>query len=347
MIKHGGHLAAIRKQYPHMSQQWLDLSTGVSPWSYPVGEIPESIWRSLPDVSSSNTLPIVNAAKHYYHVSDTCITPVAGTQEAIRLLPQLLPIASVAIPREGYQEHAYSWALAGHQVCYYDTWEALDQLLLSKAVSHCVIITPNNPTAEIIDSQRLQSIYQQISLRGYLLVDEAFIDSVNATSAVTLAENRPQLIVLRSIGKFFGLAGIRLGFVIGSGNIIEQLRHQLSPWNVSHPALYVGEKALRDSLWQEQQRQRIGEQEKYLCQYVENNHRLLSSLNHYYSAGLFITLFGDDTFLRNTYQKLVRQGILLRPSFLNDHTDSLSWLRLGLPGESNNLQRLLTALDRL
>lgn len=328
MITHGGNLSAAAKAFNIPESDWLDLSTGISPWTYPTPNIPDAIWRTLPYQDDELLL----AAAQYYGTPIDHITPVSGSQDAIRRIPKLLDKSHIAIPFLGYKEHQLSWELAGHTVHLYHSFEELCSLLQHDAIDHCVLINPNNPSAEYWNIPQMEMVYQSISTRGYLFVDEAFMDVDEAHSiAMSHLSSKPQLIVLRSVGKFFGLAGLRLGFVLGSGNLVNHLRQDIMPWGVNHLAMFVGKHALNDTKWHQQQKQRIRHQEAKVFSLLKQTFDNTKGIDRMVSAGLFTTLFGHKDKLSSLLSCAAKQGILLRYDELsNQH----AWLRFGLPGKS-------------
>ncbi len=329
---HGGNLPWASATFNRPLAEWVDLSTGISPWVYPVPDIPSDIWQSLPyDVS-----PLLHAAAMYYRCAVDALTPVAGTQFAIRLLPTLLSPSSVAIPAIGYTEHYRAWLDAGHEVKLYDTQAQLQEWIEHKRVKHVVVINPNNPTSERYTSAQLLNLVKQLDEDAYFIVDEAFMD-VNPEHSLS-AYLHQKLIILRSVGKFFGLAGLRLGFVLGLNPLVNQLRLLTEPWGVSHPALWLGEKVLNDHLWQQQQRERIQKNSSQLQQ-------CFSQLDHtsFGNGGLFCTLLGSSQTLYHYFLSAAEQGILLRYHKL---TDDRAWLRCGIT-DDKQLIRLNIFVDQV
>jgi len=253
---HGGDLAFATRQFGKPPAGWQDLSTGISPWSYPLGEIPPQVWQRLPDSGGE----LRRVAATYFGVCEAQLLPLPGSQFAIGRLPFYLPPSRVALPLLGYSEHHRAWGNAGHQIVHYRDQEQLGELVEAGAIEHLVVINPNNPGTEILTPEGLLGLYHRHRQRGLLLVDEAFADVRPGLSVAPQLETRPDLWVLRSLGKFFGLAGMRLGFLLGHSErhpVHARLEDELSPWGVSHPAQWAGIQALQDRHWHEQQRRRI------------------------------------------------------------------------------------------
>lgn len=248
-LTHGGNLNAAVARFGGSSARWIDLSTGISPRAWPVPPLPESVWQRLPEPDDG----LVASAAGYYRCSEERLFPVPGSQHAIRLLPALWPRGAVSLPYWGYLEHRAAWDAAGHHCREYRSPAELETQLADPALKYAVVINPNNPLGTRWSPGSLVAIADELGRRGgYLLVDEAFADTRARGSLASRVH--PALVVLRSVGKFFGLAGLRLGFVIASPLIVAMLREATNPWAVSHPARWVGALALADRDWQAAQR---------------------------------------------------------------------------------------------
>jgi len=239
MLEHGGNLRDAARH--HGRDDWIDLSTGINPHGYPAPTPSPGAWLRLPEPDPA----LLAAACAYYRAPQ--LLPVAGTQAAIQALPRLRVPSRVAVSAPSYAEHAHHWGQHGHllrQVTYAELDAAVD---VSDVV---VVVNPNNPTGEIIAPERLLDWATRLEARGgWLIVDEAFGDTAPALS-VAMHASQPGLIVLRSIGKFFGLAGLRLGFVAAHDSLLRDLADLLGPWTISGPAQEIALAALTDSVWQ-------------------------------------------------------------------------------------------------
>ncbi|MFM0156826.1 threonine-phosphate decarboxylase CobD [Paraburkholderia sediminicola] len=249
-VVHGGNLHEAAERYGIPYAQWLDLSTGINPHGYPVPPVPADAWRRLPDEGDG----FAACAAHYYGAPDAAhVLPVAGSQAAIRALPSLLPRAQVGIAPLTYSEYAPAFERAGHElVPLHVSWDTLPDTL-----THVVVVNPNNPTAEHLSAGKLLHWHAQLAARGgTLLVDEAFADTMPSAS-LAASTDRDGLVVLRSPGKFFGLAGVRAGFVLGAPALLDALRRTLGAWTVGGPARHAVKAAFEDELWQQQMRTRL------------------------------------------------------------------------------------------
>jgi cobalamin biosynthetic protein CobC len=248
MLDHGGRLREASVRYGIALERWLDLSTGINPCGWPVPAVPATAWSRLPEDEDR----LDEAARSYFGAR--ALLPVAGSQAAIQSLPQLRAPCEVGVLRPGYAEHAHAWRRAGHTV----TPVAVEEL--NDAVPRLdvlVLIHPNNPTGARFSLEQLLDWHAQLAARGgWLVVDEAFMDATPEGSLAPYCD-RHGLIVLRSLGKFFGLAGARVGFVLAEPMLLERLRAQLGPWTVATPSRWVAVQALHDRTWQETARQRL------------------------------------------------------------------------------------------
>ncbi|MBD2750070.1 threonine-phosphate decarboxylase [Microvirga sp. BT688] len=242
-IWHGGDLGEARRLFPQAPEPWIDLSTGINPIAYPVPPLPASLFERLPSPADHSDLEA--AAAEAYEATDAAMAVAApGTQVLISLLPHLRPRSRVAVLGPTYAEHAHSWRKVGRDV---EEVEALDRLDGADVV---VVVNPNNPDGRLLDREILLRLAGDLRSRsGWLVVDEAFADFDADESLVPVLP--ANAIVLRSFGKTYGLAGLRIGFALAPEPIATSLRSALGPWAVSGPALEVGRKALRDRKWLE------------------------------------------------------------------------------------------------
>lgn len=325
MLEHGGKLRLAAKRYDIPLQQWTDLSTGINPNGWQ-GELPPvSAWARLPEDEDD----LVETAMGYYGVD--ALLPVAGSQAAIQTLPKLRQQSRVAILAPSYNEHAHAWLRAGHDVelvAVEDIAEIVDK------VDVLVIVNPNNPTAATFEQATLLEWRHRLAKRqGWLIVDEAFMDTT-PNKSLAKETNREGLIVLRSIGKFFGLAGARVGFVLAHHQLLSTLQEELGPWTVSGPSRWLVSQALSDGVWQTNMRQRLKQQSERLNLLLQQNDLTLSG----YTA-LFQTI--ETPYATYVHEQLAQQGILTR-LFVD-----ASLIRFGLPKDEAQWQKLTQALASL
>jgi cobalamin biosynthesis protein CobC len=326
-MKHGGDLTEAMARYGGSPRMWLDLSTGVNPWSWPIPvHLPADIWQRLPSRADEEAL--IAAAREAYAIpAGAGIVAAAGTQSLIQWLPQLASDGPVAIVEPTYNEHAPAWRMAGHDVI---ARADLDDL--PPVVRHVVVVNPNNPDGRVISRAALAHIAALVKERGgWLVVDEAFADVEPETSVIKLCADWP-IVVLRSFGKFYGLAGLRLGFAVAPPEIARQIALALGPWACSGPALTIGAAALRDREWAHRARLAIQRQAR--------------KLDHVLAGAGFMIVGGTGLFrlARRADASKVHASLSARHIWCRrfDWADDL--LRFGLPRDDRDLERLAAAL---
>ena len=322
MLEHGGRLLRAAQQYGIPVADWLDLSTGINPQGWPVPELPAALWSRLPEEADG----LVPAARDYYGAAH--VLPVAGSQAAIQALPHLRPRGRVGVLSPAYAEHAHAWRQAGHNVVPLNP-DTLGRELGPFDVA--VLIQPNNPTGTRFAKEVVLDWHAALAARGgWLVVDEAFVDATPEHSLAPFCQ-RPGLIVLRSLGKFFGLAGARVGFALAQPDLLQRLAERLGPWALAGPARYVAEQALRDMAWQALARMQVQAAGQRLSELLRRH-----GLAPDGGCALFQWLRHDSA--AELHKHLARRGILTR---LFDEPASL---RFGLPGSEAGWARLAAVL---
>jgi len=333
---HGGQLQQVAKQFNIAPENWLDLSTGIAPFSYPIPNIPEKLYQALPQPNND----LESAAKGYYNANSLLVTN--GSQAIIKLLPclwreQNQQSTTVYLPEQGYKEHQLAWQSASFTLCWYqDKLPALEEI---EDNSVLVVINPNNPTGQLFSRSLLIKYQEKLAkCSGLLVVDEAFIDVINPSQSMTNSINAyKNTLILRSFGKFFGLAGIRIGFLIGSEVWLENFREHLGPWQVNGPAQYIAEKALLDINWQEKQQCKLKALSSRLRAVLAENlpYENISTIS---GTDLFQTVyFKEGIEVEKYYIALCQLGIYVRL------TDDKHALRFGI-AKMEQLERLANAL---
>ncbi|WP_315837124.1 threonine-phosphate decarboxylase CobD [Bradyrhizobium prioriisuperbiae] len=326
-MKHGGDLSDAIAQYGGGPPAWLDLSTGINPCPWPVPAIlAAEVWQRLPSRADHEAL--IAAARAAYHVpAHADIVAAPGTQGLIQWLPHLAPPGAVAVVGPTYSEHAIAWRAAGRDVIDVDSIEAA----VARA-PHVVVVNPNNPDGRIIDHPSVMQAARAVQRNGgWLVIDEAFVDTSPRSSAVALCGDDP-IVILRSFGKFYGLAGIRLGFAIAAPSVTKTIAAALGPWSCSGPALAIGTAALRDHEWAEQTRGDLREMAQAMDRVLTRG-----GLELIDGTALFRLARHHDAAV--VHARLARQHIWCRRF---DHADDL--LRFGLPPDMAALDRLAAAL---
>jgi len=325
-LLHGGDLDAARRLFSGAPEPFIDLSTGINPNPYQLPRLSTDLFVRLPQAAAASLLAEA-AARAYGAPSAAHVVPAPGTQILLPLVTGLVRPGRAAILTPTYSEHSRAAALAGHNV------------KMARRIDGCgdatlvILGNPNNPDGRLLPRATLLTLAQDLRRRGgVLVIDEAFMDV--GPPGASLAADAPcgNVVVLRSFGKFFGLAGIRLGFAVAAPALAARLGASLGPWAVSGPALAIGVKALTDPDWIERTRKRLEKAAK----------RLDTMLT---ASGLSIV--GGTSLFRLThtpaasalFRHLGRAGIFVRA-----FPDNANWLRFGLPANARHWQRLEAAM---
>ena len=325
MLKHGGRLLEAAEYYQIPLAQWLDLSTGINPNGYPIPDIPDDMWLRLPEEQDD----LLAAARDYYQCAN--LLPVAGSQAAIQSLPLLRETGVTGLVAPSYAEHAHAWKKAKHSVCMLRADEIEQNI---HRLDNLILVNPNNPDGTVFSKAQCLKWLKELNKRnGWLIIDEAFIDCTPELSLSTLSPQKG-LILLRSIGKFFGLAGIRSGFVLAEPAILKALNEQLGPWTISNPSRFVTAHALQNKAWQQDTRQQLKQQSQRLKQ-------LLSQYALEPTGGNALFQWLETSHAEDIHRKLAQQAVFTR---LFGQPNSL---RFGLPKTEQDWQQLETALAKL
>lgn len=323
--RHGGALRDAAARHGVALEHWLDLSTGINPHPYPLPDLPAADFHRLPDPAALAELLAV-ARKSYGVPARAGIAAVPGSDLALRLLPLLSPSGDVAIVGPTYAGHAEAWRRAGRDV---HLTASLDEA--AERASIVVVVNPNNPDGRSDAPTELARIAKTLAARGGLLVvDEAFGDIAPAFSVVPQLGELP-ILVLRSFGKFYGLAGLRLGFVVGAATRIEQISELVGDWPVSGPALALGRRALSDSAWQSATRRRLAAARSRL-------EALLSGAGLTIEGGTDLFVLVRTSEAIQIHERLAREGVWTRI-----FADQPNRIRIGLPPD-DDFDRLATLL---
>ncbi|MDK9702317.1 MAG: threonine-phosphate decarboxylase CobD [Sulfuritalea sp.] len=321
MLEHGGRLrdAALHWRLPLAG--WLDLSTGIAPWPYPVN-VSAVAWQRLPEEEDGLEAA---AARYYGHPAPL---PLPGSQAAILWLPRLFAPGIAVLPAPTYGEYAPAWRAAGHEVR-----EIAIADIADAEADVIVLVNPNNPTGAGFAPEFLRALAERQAARdNWLVVDEAFADATPDIGIAALAGTElPRLAVLRSMGKFFGLAGARVGFLCAAPALRAKVHEALGPWAVAHPSREAAGQALADTFWQSAQRLRLAAASHRLGELLAR-HGLPST------DGGRLFRYAPTPAAAELHDFLARRGILVR---LFRHPDAL---RLGLPAAEADWRRLEAVL---
>jgi cobalamin biosynthetic protein CobC len=293
---HGGGLDAAIAQFGGWRADWLDLSTGINPVPYPMPTLSKDAWTALPDEAAFTRLYAL--ARSFWNVPhEAAIIGATGASAIIAALPRVIPQGEVCIPGPTYNEHGAAFAASG--------WR------LGQDPSHAMVaVHPNNPDGHIWKVTDLDATYT--------VIDESFCDVAPEQSLIHLA-TRPGTVVLKSFGKFWGLAGLRLGFAVGDPVIIAKLTDLLGPWQISGPALAIGAEALADPAWAAETRLRLARDAVRMDTLLTNNGAELVG-----GTPLFRLYKVEDA-------KVAQDQLAKHQVWSRVFPYAPDWLRLGLP----------------
>ncbi|MEX3017142.1 threonine-phosphate decarboxylase [Gymnodinialimonas hymeniacidonis] len=305
---HGGGLDAAMARYGGSRDQWLDLSTGINPVPYPVGDIPADAWQRLPNEGAMDAL--LHAARRFWNVpEEAAILAAPGASALIARLPDVMS-GEVSIAQPTYNE----WAAAFG-----------DRAVTKFNTPLRVFVHPNNPTGSLMNGDPTRSDCTTI-------YDESFADDDLSVSHVRNTHS-PKVVVVKSFGKFWGLAGLRLGFLIGQPRLIRRMNHALGPWPVSGPALTIATRALNDTAWADATRARLSRDAARLDALI-----LPKGAELVGGTGLFRTYALPET-APQMHERLAQAQILTRIFPYSE-----AWIRFGLPGSEADWAKLEAAL---
>jgi len=325
-LPHGGDLGAARRLFPNAPEPIVDLSTGVNPHPYPIAEASAEDFARLPEPAALSRV-LALAADFYGAPSAANIVVAPGSQILMALIADLMPKGRAAILGPTYAEHARVMALAGHHVRTVATAAELSGAALA------IVVNPNNPDGCLTRREDLEGLAKQLgAYGGLLIVDEAFMDvGPDGATLCGYVEEAP-IAVLRSFGKFFGLAGLRLSFAVTSRDMAAQLRARLGPWPVSGPALAIGAAAFQDSDWIDSTRSKLSTGAGRLKSLLERAGLTLVGM-----TDLFCLVANPSA--QEIFMRLGEAGIAVRRFDENQQI-----LRFGLPGTETEWRRLEDAL---
>ncbi|HLK82696.1 MAG TPA: threonine-phosphate decarboxylase CobD [Xanthobacteraceae bacterium] len=324
-LLHGGNLAAARQLFPDAPQPFVDLSTGINPHSYPLPPLPPDLLTRLPEPAGLDRLAAI-AAETYGAPSRDCVVPAPGTQILLALTAALVRPGKAAVLGPTYGEFVRAAASAGHDVTEVASIEQL------RDADVAVVANPNNPDGRLLMTDELLRLAKARGNRGLMVIDEAFMDVGPADASLGGEVTRYNIVVLRSFGKFFGLAGLRLGFALARPEIAARLSAALGPWAVSGPAIAISEKALADIEWAKTMRERLEQEARRLD-------AALARTRIEVVGGTSLFRLARTSAAKNLFEHLGSTGIVVRR--FPEHPE---WLRFGLPGSETSWDRLCAAL---
>ena len=325
---HGGDLTAARQEFPNAPQPFIDLATGINPHPYPLPQLSPDIFARLPQRDALERL-LAAATNAYGAPSPDHVVAAPGTQILLPMVAAVSALTSCGLAKilgPTYAEHAGAAYLAGHSTI------GVTELAELEGADLAVVVNPNNPDGRMVTRSALIAIANKLRAGGLLVVDEAFADVASPDASLASEVARGNIVVLRSFGKFFGLAGLRLGFALVAPATARALRSWLGPWAISGPAIAIGEAALDDTPWAQATRATLRRDAQRL-------EEMLAQAGLEIVGGTSLFLLARTPAASGLYHHLGRAGI-----FVRRFTEQADWLRFGLPGNEDAWNRLRTAL---
>ncbi len=334
-LLHGGDVETASDVFGIPVGDWIDLSTGISPFAYPNTQISPAALTCMPYQTKS----FERASSKYYALANNAEVPALaacnGSQQVISMLPQVLAQLPVLLPNIGYAEHTEAWRQAGAEINVYnalDAQQAIDEIelqLSNNNACHVVVINPNNPSGITFSAERLLGWARRLQGNAKLIIDEAFID-VAPEQSVLNGYYHANMVVLRSFGKFFGLPGLRLGFVFATDDIGKRIKSNIGLWDINGPAQEIAVGAFDDVVWQRKTREALHDAAAFNEALWQPLLQHIASQGHPYAAQqctLFSSYYLPLSLAQTWYAYFASHGVLLR--LIKAH-DSQAFIRVGL-----------------
>lgn len=260
---HGGDVYAASRELGCGVERIVDFSASINP----LGPSPR-VWRALSHAHEAlkhypdpTCLDLRTALASLWGCSVGHIIVGNGSTELIHLLPTSLGLRHLLIVGPTFSEYAASMVRMKRRITtvyaerregYRPPIERIASLLGRKPPRHggidsVVLCNPNSPTGQACDAAAVMRLARMAQRRKVLfIVDEAFVDYCPERSVLPLSSNVPNVIVLRSLTKFFGLPGLRVGYAVAARSLVERMERHLPPWSVNALGQLAGLAALRD-----------------------------------------------------------------------------------------------------
>jgi threonine-phosphate decarboxylase len=251
---HGGDIWGASRLLGIPRNEILDLSASLNPLGPPAGLI-EEITRGMKDLCyypDRQTWDLRNALAEKFGLRPGNVLPGNGSTNLIRLLSRALTMRNIVVIAPAFGEFARSLALAGAHFHFHPlaeknnfspTMDDLDKIFADSP--SCIILSnPLTPSGGLVDREILDQLVAKAQrIRAWIVLDEAFMDFATAEArnwSPQLLEDNPRLVVLRSMTKFYCLAGLRLGYMLCSRHTGKQLAPLGEPWSVNTMAQRAG-----------------------------------------------------------------------------------------------------------
>ena len=272
--QHGGNLYQISKKHNIALGEIVDFSANINPVSHPyrLKQVLKEDFNKIRMYPDPDCRELIDAISDRYNIKKTCLVPANGATELIYLICYLLrpKKAAVIIPTFSEYEKALSNIDCNIKFVKLEEKEGFglnlqDIRSIIKSVEVLFICNPNNPTGQKISRNTLYNILHLAKRHNvFVVIDEAFIDLIEDESLAARAQRQQNLFVIRSLTKFLGIPGLRLGFGVASARLSAKIKNFQPTWSVNTFAQIAGSYLLADSAYIEKSKRILIKERNFL-----------------------------------------------------------------------------------
>ncbi|MGA8571139.1 MAG: threonine-phosphate decarboxylase CobD [Desulfobaccales bacterium] len=268
---HGGDVYHLARSLGINIADLLDFSANINPLGFPPG-LSGAIQEALTEIvhyPDRRCVALRQDLAGYHHLSPEEILVGNGSTELIYLLARVLKPRRGLIVTPAFSEYEHALSVAGVPVAFHATTEAhnfaLHEVFEAQAGDLVFLAHPASPSGALLDPELFLEVAAALDAVGaYLLLDEAFIDFVEEASFKSHLSRFPRLLILRSFTKFFGIPGMRLGFLLGAPELLAPISDVQEPWSVNTMAQVMGRACLADGEYMTRTRTMIAQERAFL-----------------------------------------------------------------------------------
>jgi threonine-phosphate decarboxylase len=276
MEVHGGNIYAASRDLRCQPASMLDFSASINPLGMAPGavQVVQASLELATHYPDPDCYELKQALGRFHGIDPECVCIGNGSTELIFLLPKTLALRRALIPGPTFSEYAAAMRAVGGEVSMLlAPPEEEFRIRLSQVAAalqrslDCVwLCNPNNPTGQLWTKAQVLELWKKARRVGAsLIVDEAFIDYCEADSVVSEATSRAGLLVLRSFTKFYGMPGLRVGYLVAEPTVIRRIEAMRLPWSVNNLAQVAAIASLNETSYAVRSRQLIIEERPRLA----------------------------------------------------------------------------------
>ncbi|MGV8058796.1 MAG: threonine-phosphate decarboxylase CobD [Smithellaceae bacterium] len=343
---HGGNVEEISRTFGLKEDYLVDFSSNVNPFTLPpsISQVIKSKIRDISRYPDKESLKLKTALGKHLNIGVEHIVVGNGSVDIIYRAVYALKPASGLILLPAFGEYEKALSSVGAKIRYllpkgrgnfvFSTEEIVKNC---DEVDIVFLCNPNNPTGMLISRKDLEYLAEKLRKKKTMLVlDEAFIDLTEEHSLIDLASKSSNLLVLRSLTKFFGLAGLRLGYAVGNSALIKRLQNSGQPWPVNVFAQATGEVLLQDEKFRNKSKRKLLQERDFLYRHLCRS----KGLKPFQSSANFILAKIEGPLSSGQLQsRLIKCGLLIRDCSnfrgLND-----KYIRVAVRSRKDNLHLL-------